>query len=163
MYFQQSDLLRGMSKDFVREFMDVTVKESYRKGYFIFREGKQATHFYILLKGKVSLSIGETGHSIYAVDHAGEVFGWSSLVGRDVYSASAECKAPTILIKVDTEKVQELLEKNPADGLIFFKRLALTIGNRLLQTYKLISSASQPEISTSFGSGQVIESETTVG
>jgi CRP-like cAMP-binding protein len=162
MYFQQSDLLRGMSKNFVKNFMGITVKESHRKGYFIFREGKRATHFYILLKGRVTLSIGENGRSIYAVDHAGEVFGWSSLVGRAAYSASAQCKESTILIKVHTEKLQKLLEKSPADGLIFFKRLAGTIGSRLLNSYKLISSTFQPDISYSFGTGQVIESETSV-
>jgi CRP-like cAMP-binding protein len=163
MYFQQSDLLRGMSRDFIKEFMGITVKESHRKGYLIFREGNRANQFYILLKGKVRLSIGDTGHSVYTVDRAGEAFGWSSLVGREVYSASAECMESTMLIKVDIEKLQKVLEKDPANGLIFFKRLAGAIGNRLLQTYKLISSASHPDTSTSFGTGQVIESETIAG
>ncbi len=161
MYFQQGDILRGMSKDFVKEFMDITMKESHKKGYFLFREGKSASHFYILLKGCVKLRIGETGPMVYTVDYPGEAFGWSSLVGRDVYSASAECREPTKLLKIDVGKLQEILEKDPANGLIFFKRLAGTLGNRLLQTYKMMSVASQPEVSASFGTGQVMESEAT--
>ena len=123
MYFEQADLFRELSKDFVKEFMDIMTKESHRKGYFLFREGNKARYFYILLKGCVKLSIGETGHTVYTADHPGEAFGWSSLVGRDVYSASAECKEPTKLLKIDRQKLQKILEKDPANGLIFFKCL----------------------------------------
>ena len=162
MYFQQADLLRGMSRDFMKEFMGTTMKESHRKGYFLFREGDRARHFYILLKGCVKLSIGETGHTVYTVDHPGEAFGWSSMVGGDVYSASAECREPTKLLKIEVGKLQKIFEKDTANGFIFFKRLAGTLGNRLLQTYKQISAMSQAEISNSFGTGQVQESEATI-
>ena len=160
MYFQQADLLRGMGKEFLKQFMDNTIKESHRKGYFLFREGNRATHFYILLKGRVKLSIGDTGHTVYTVDHSGEAFGWSSLFGRDSYSASAECRESTKLLKIDVMKLQGLLEKDPANGLIFFKHLSATLGNRLLQTYRMVSTASQLGGSPSFGTGDVLESET---
>ena len=162
MYFQQSDLLRGMSKDFVKEFMDLTMKESHRKGYFIFRKGEGAKYFYILIKGRVRISIGETGHMVAAVDRPGETFGWSSLVGRDVYSASAECRESTKVLKIDVEKLQNILEKDPVQGLIFFKHLAATLGNRLIQCYKTISGTSELKASLSFGTGQVMESEATI-
>jgi CRP-like cAMP-binding protein len=161
MYFLQSDLFRGASKDFVKEFMDLAIKESHRKGYLLFRRGDRARYFYILVKGQVKIRIGENGHTVCPVDRSGEAFGWSSLVGRDVYFASAECKISTNLLKINVEKLQKILEKDPANGLIFFKRLAGTLGDRLLQTYKMISVASQAEISSSFGTGQVLESEAT--
>ena len=161
MYFAQSDLLRGMSTDFLKEFMEITVKESHKKGYFLFHEGDRARYFYILLNGCVKITIGETGHMVSTADRAGEAFGWSSLVGLDVYSASAVCNESTKLIKIDANKLQKILEKEPSNGLIFFKRLASALGNRLLQSYKMVVNISQPEISTSFGTGQVIESEAT--
>ena len=158
MYFEQGDLLRGMNKDFVKEFINLAIKESHKKGYFLFREGNRANYFYILLKGRVKITIGETGHAVYTVDHPGEVFGWSSLVGRNAYSASAECREPTKILKFGIKKLQRILEKDPSNGLIFFKRLSGTLGNRLLQTYHMIYGASQPGISPSFGTGQVQES-----
>jgi CRP-like cAMP-binding protein len=161
MYFHQADVFRGMSRDFLKEFMAITVKESHEKGHLLFCEGERASHFYILLKGHVRISLGETGQAVSTVDQPGEAFGWSSIVGRDVYSASAECKEPTRLLKVEAERLQSLLEKNPANGLIFFKRIAGILGNRLIQIYSMISAASQPEISLSFGTGQVSESEAT--
>ena len=42
MYFQQSDLLRGMSKDFIKEFMDISEKESHKSEFSLFREGDRA-------------------------------------------------------------------------------------------------------------------------
>lgn len=162
MYFQQSDLLRGMNKEFIKTFMDITEKEFHKKGHFLFREGDPAGHFYILLKGRIKLSIGQEGHTVYTVDHSGEAFGWSSLVGGNRYSASAECREPTKLLKVDVTRLHNILEKEPENGALFFKHLAATLGNRLLQTYRMISVISQAGISLSFGTGDVQESEATM-
>ena len=161
MYFEQSDLLRGMPRDFLKEFMEISVKETHKKGYFLFHKGDKAKYFFILLKGSVKIRLGETGHMVSTVDRAGEAFGWSSLVGRTAYSASAECKEPTKMIKIEADKLLSILEKEPANGLVFFRRLAGTLGNRLLQTYTIVSDGSQPEIHTSFGTGQVQESAAT--
>lgn len=160
MYFQQADLLRGMGKEFVKEFLDSSVKENHRKGFFLFQEGDPANYFFILLKGRVKLSVGDAGHTVYRVDQPGEAFGWSSLLDRDVYSASAECREQTRLLKIDVRKLRKALESDPANGLIFYKKLAATLGNRLLQSYRMVSSASEGGVSPSFGTGDVLESET---
>lgn len=159
MYMMQRDLLGGMSKDFVKQFMDLALKETHRKGYLLFQEGKHASHFYILLKGVVKISFGDAGHTVYTVDHPGEAFGWSSLLGRRGYSASAECSEPTKLLKIDASKLRDFLEKNPVDGSLFYRHLADTLGNRLLQTYRMLSGAPQVQPSLSFGTGQVMEKD----
>ena len=156
MYLKQKDIFWAMSKDFVKEIMEISVAESLKEGEWLFREGDPANTFYILLKGCVKLSLGETGQVVYIVNNAGEVFGWSSLIGRERFSASAECIAPTKLLKFDKEKLQKILEKDAANSLILFKRLAEILGNRLLQSYTIISSASRAEISPSYGTGQVM-------
>jgi CRP-like cAMP-binding protein len=159
MYIQQSDLFWGMKRDFVKEVMNIAEKESYHKGDFLFHEGDPATHFYILIKGRVKLTIGETGQVVYTVDRAGEAFGWSSLIERDVYSASGECKQETILQKFDSRALLKLVEKDSVNGLIFIKRLAGLIGNRLIWSYKMITASSQAAVSMTGGSGQIEVSE----
>ena len=159
MYFKQGDIFWGMEKGFVAQIMKLTVAESYDPGDIIFRIGDSAEQFYILTKGQVKLSLGDAGHVVYIVSKAGEAFGWSSLIGRDEYSATAECLSATNLLKIDSEQLQKILEKESDNGLIFFKRLAGILGNRLLQSYQMISSVMQPETSLSFGTGQVITSE----
>lgn len=159
MYFKQKDVFWGMDKDFVAQIMKLTVPESYDPGDIIFRIGDPAEKFFILTKGQIKLSLGDAGHVVYIVSKAGEAFGWSSLIGRDAYSATAECLSTTNLLKINGEQLQTILEKDSDNGLIFFKRLAGILGNRLLQSYQKISSAMQPETALSFGTGQVIASE----
>lgn len=162
MYIRQADLFWGMKRDFVKELMDVSEKESYKKGHFIFHKGDPAVYFYILIKGRVKLSIGGAGEVTYTVDHAGEAFGWSSLIDRDVYSASGECLEETILQKFDRNKVHSILEKDPVNGLIFFKRFAGTIGSRLLWSYNMLTASSRARISPSSGTEQIQKSEAIV-
>ena len=155
MYFKQADIFWGMNKAFVKAVMSNATQESHESGTNLFVEGDPATHCYILLKGQVKLSIGETGKVVYIVNRAGEVFGWSSLIERDAYSATADCAAQTKLMKLDKETIQKALTDDPASGLVFFRRIAEILGNRLLQSYAMISSAYTTEDVLSFGTGQV--------
>jgi len=158
MYIQQTDLFKGMDKDFLKQVMDITMKESHEEGEFLFHEGDSAIYSYVLLKGRINVTIGEIGHVVFVVSRPGEAFGWSSLTDRDVYSAAAECREPTRLLKMDRDQFKKILDKDPANGFIFFKRLAGSLGSRLIQSYKQISAASQAEISPSFGTGQTLKS-----
>ena len=157
MHIEQSELLRDVGRDFLMDFMEVPVKEEHQDGDFLFQEGDKARYFYILVNGHVKLSIGDTGHLVHTIDHAGDVFGWSSLVGLEAYSASAECRKPTQALKFDVQKLQKVFDAYPASAYLFFKRLAGIVGNRLIQSYKTIAGGFQPEIQTSFGSRQVSE------
>jgi CRP-like cAMP-binding protein len=111
------------------------VTESHKQGVLLFQQGDPANQFYILLKGRIKLSLGETGQVVYIVSNAGEAFGWSSLLDRENYSASAECMTPTKLLRFNKVNVLQIIEKDPADGLVFFKRLADILGTRLLNSY----------------------------
>ncbi|UCG06535.1 MAG: cyclic nucleotide-binding domain-containing protein, partial [Desulfobacterales bacterium] len=97
--------------------------------------GEHARYFYILLKGKVKLSLGKTGPVVYVAKHPSEIIGWSSLIGRDFYSASAECIESTNLLRFDRERFLAIVENNSANEAILFKRLAEMLGNRLLELY----------------------------
>jgi CRP-like cAMP-binding protein len=162
MYIQQSDLLRGLGKEFVKNIMDLAHREEHKRGFFLYREGDRANHFFILLKGRVNMALGETGHTVYTVDHPGEAFGLSSLIGRERYIASAECREPTKLLRFNAKELDKMLQADPVNSLAFFRRLAGVLGGRLFQTFQMISGTTQPESSLSFGTGQVMESETTV-
>ena len=161
MYLKQKDIFWEMSRDFVKEIMEIAVTETRKEGEWLFREGDPANAFYILLKGRVKLRLGETGHIVYIVSNAGEAFGWSSLIGRESFSASAECMAESKLLNWDKDKLQKIIEKDPANSVLLYKRLAELLGNRLMQSYKIISSVSPGETYPSFGTGQVLASPET--
>ena len=139
MYVNQSELFMGTSMDFVKKFMDISQMTSHAKGEILFRENDPARSFYILLSGCVKLSVGKPGQVVYEACRVGEAFGWSSLIGGDEYSASAKCIEPTKLLKTDNAKFKRVLDQDSFNAVIFFKQLASTLGNRLLESYKIIS------------------------
>ena len=135
MYIQQADLTRGIGRDFVKKLTAVSVKEAHDQGTILFHKGDPANNAYLLLMGRVHLRIGETGHVVHIVSRPGETFGWSSLAGRDVFSSTAECVEQTNVRKLHRDDLKKLLDEDPANGLIFFQRLAGMLGDRLLESY----------------------------
>lgn len=157
MFIEQADLLKGVGRRFIKKFVKIMVDESHLQGAFLFTEGDPADNFYVLEEGSVKLSIGEEGHITHIVSKRGEAFGWSSLVDRDVYTASAECSAPTKVLKIPREEMNRILDNNPADGLIFFKRLAGTMGERLISAYNLFLLAQRSEEHRTYGSSLTLQ------
>jgi CRP-like cAMP-binding protein len=139
MYIKMSDFFMGMGKNFTMEVLDISERLSQKEGDLLFHEGDPANHFYVLLKGRVKLSLGDTGPVVYMVRHPGEIIGWSGLIGRDVYTASSECMEATNLLKFERDTFLEILKKYPQNEALLFKRLAEMLGNRLLELYPTIS------------------------
>jgi CRP-like cAMP-binding protein len=139
MYIKMSDFFMGMGKQFTIEVLDIAEKLFHNEGEILFHEGHPAKHFFVLLKGRVKLSLGETGPVVYMVRHPGEIVGWSGLIGRDRYSASGECMEETNLLKFDRDDFLDILKKYPQNEALLFKRLAEMLGNRLLELYPTIS------------------------
>ncbi len=135
MHFKQGDLFWGMSKAFVQEAMDTSEKMSCKDGDSLFIEGDAAEHFFILLKGRVLLSRGKEGSTVHMARHSGELIGWSTLTGRDAFSASATCQEPSSLLKFERVTFLGILDKDAENAAVLYKRLAETLGNRLLALY----------------------------
>ena len=150
MFIKEIDLFKGMGVEIIDEIFKISVIESYSNGDILFKQGDPAHNFYLLEQGEIRLSIGEEGRLSFTMS-PGDAFGWSSLADRDVYTATAECKLPSKLIKIETDKLDKIFEKYPASGLIFFKRLARVMGERLINTYDTILSAYKGGEQPSYG------------
>jgi len=139
MYLKQGDLFWGMDTDFVKEAMDATTKENLEEGQVVFKEGDPAESFYILVKGRIKLTLGEKSREVYVAYQPGEIIGWSSLIGREALSATARCMEPTIVSKVDRQRFLDILGKYPTEGATLFQRVATMLGNRLVNLYPSIA------------------------
>lgn len=157
MQVKQADIFFGLDKGFIGRLMDAGVKSNYEEGTLLFGEGKPAQYFYILVKGRVKLSIGEGNRSIYMINHGGEVFGWSALTGRYVYTASATCAAPSTLIAFERDQIDTIMAEDPANAMLFYKNLALTLGNRLTTVSSHLADHLAVSDKVSYGTGQVQE------
>jgi CRP-like cAMP-binding protein len=156
MFVKQSELFWDLGRDFVKEVVEKSEKESVARGYILFFEGEPAIHFYTLIKGSVRIKAGEAGRGMFVLNHTGESFGWSSLVGRGQYSATAECLAPTLVARFHHQDFEKICEKYPVDGRMFMKKLAGLLGQRLLRSYDMMASSMRAE-ETVYGTGQVQE------
>ena len=139
MVFKMGDFILGMGKKFALEAMEISEKISLDDGKSLFDKGDPADHFFVLVKGSVALRLGETGPVVYTAKHPGEVIGWSRLVGRKSFSASAQCLEPVKLLRFDRGSFLDLLHKYPSNEALVFKRLAEMLGNRLLELYPSIT------------------------
>lgn len=161
MYIKQSDLLWGLDKHFIQEFIETGMKTTHPKGFMLFDVGDPADLFFILVKGSITLNLGEQTKTTYLVNHAGEAFGWSSLVGLEKYTASAECLEESMVIRFAKEFIDDVTEADPVNGMKFYRRLARMLGNRLIHSYHFNAVTDSAELDYSLGTGQDNASYTT--
>ncbi|SMC85471.1 Cyclic nucleotide-binding domain-containing protein [Desulfocicer vacuolatum DSM 3385] len=135
MYLTQGDLFWGMDADFVKDVMNQTEKMDFEDGTTIFNQDEAADFFYVLIKGRIKLSIGTQGPVVFMAKDAGMVIGWSSLVGRETYSATALCVSEVKVVKIEKNSFLEKLAKYPSSESLLYKRLAQMLGDRLITLY----------------------------
>ncbi len=99
----------------------------------IFLEHQPAKEVYFIISGNVSLVIctSRAGCRQLMEVGAGELVGWSPLVGRSRLSDTARTLAPTKAIAIDGEQILALCAEDPEFGFAFMKRAAETLASRL--------------------------------
>ena len=132
----QAYLFQGITEVTRQRILKSAREESYARGDFIFRRGDPPLHFFILEEGRVRLSLGRGELLAYVVSDPGDLIGWSSLVENATYTASAECLAPVKVLRIEKQRLDEILLQDPASGMIIFKHLASLIGRRLINSYQ---------------------------
>lgn len=133
MHFKQGDLFWGMDIEFVKAVTELAVHISCKEGERIFDIGDPADHFYVLLKGSVNMARGKD--KLYTANHAGEIFGWSALIQRKDFAASATCAADSEILKIGRDTFLSTLEQVPQNKATLFEQLAKKLGNQLLEHY----------------------------
>jgi CRP/FNR family transcriptional regulator, cyclic AMP receptor protein len=156
MIIQKADLFKDLSPETMNEVSKIMVEESWDKGSSVFSAGNPAKHFYILVDGTIRLSVGSEAEIDYTVSRPGEAFGWSGMVDRPVYMATAECLTPCKLIKIDNEKLNTVLGKDSSSGMKFYKCLASCVVQRLVYNYgAFLSEGSLKGVTASYGAGHM--------
>ena len=141
MIIEKTYLFQDMSPQFKDKIAECLQQESAPAGAFLFKCGDPAAHMYILGEGHVRLSYGEQGNVALGVRNAGDVFGWSGLVERDAYAASAECLDATVVAKIHKDDLTRIFDADPASGLKFYKRLSRLLMDRLTDIYQMFPAA----------------------
>jgi len=155
MFIQNTDLFKDLGAEATYEISEAMVEESCEKGFVLYTQRDPARHCYILVEGRVRLTIGQGAEINYTVTKPGEVFGWSSMVDRKFHAASAECVTASKVVKIERDTLNRIFEKDPFAGMTFFRRLAAAVVQRLIESHEAFFSECRLEGITSFGTGQV--------
>ena len=138
MIIREVDLFEGMSEEIEQELAKVMEGESYSSGEVIIKEGAAADNFYVLQTGALNVKVAGARQTTHVAIRPGEAVGWSSLAGRETYTASVECAEPSKLVKINKDKLDQVLRRYPGAGLLFYKRLAGLVGDRLIKCYQVM-------------------------
>ena len=135
MRLKQSDIFWGLNPSILRAIMAAGTRHAFASGAFVYHRDDSADFLYILMQGEVRLRLGDQGREVFAMADLGEVFGWSSLIGRERHTLSAFCSRPSTILKMDQRRLRTLIEEDPDTSTIFYRQLSRALGNRLLQLY----------------------------
>jgi len=156
-------IVAGMPSETLDEMGRRAVVKSFAAGDILFEEGASATELYGLLEGEVALSLvfqdrvlkADVRHEeyvhkqvevieqdiVFEIIEPGEIFAWSSLIAPHQLTATARCSAPTRVVALPADALEDIFARHPQAGGLFMKRLAEVIAQRLRQrTDKLIES-----------------------
>jgi CRP-like cAMP-binding protein len=139
MRLKQADIFWGLNPNLLEAIMAVGTRHAFATGTFVYRRDDPADFLYILMQGEVRLRLGDEGSEVFTIATLGEVFGWSSLIGRDRHTLSALCSQPVTVLKFERRRLTALVEKDSDSGIIFYRQLSRALGNRLLQIYDTVA------------------------
>ena len=146
MIIREIDLFEGMSEEIEQEIAKVMEGKSYNSGEVIIKEGAAADNFYILQTGALNVKVAGAKQTTHVAIRPGEAVGWSSLAGRETYTASVECAEPSKLVKINKDKLDQVLRRYPGAGLLFYKRLAGLVGDRLIKCYQVMAKLQEERV-----------------
>lgn len=99
--------------------------ERYEAGEYLFREGEEATKFFIIRHGRVAVEIGLPGGAVTLYTHdEGDVVGWSWLFSPYHWHYHGRAMELTRVIALDGVCLRRKCEEDPALGYEFLKRFS---------------------------------------
>ena len=144
MQLKQSDIFGGLNPNILKAIMAAGTRHAFAAAEFIYHRNDPADFLYILMQGEIRLRLQDEGAEVFTIASLGEVFGWSSLIGRDRHTLSAICIRPSTVLKMEQRRLTALLEEDPDSSILFYRQLARALGNRLLQIYDTVAECSGP-------------------
>ncbi|MFN7025893.1 MAG: Crp/Fnr family transcriptional regulator [Pseudorhizobium sp.] len=137
-------LFKEMSSESVDVLLSHATSKRYVGGEAVFEQGASATHFFLLLHGRLKVNqVTSSGQQIIVrVVHPGDLFGFAKALQRSDYPGTAVAVTDSIALGWPTHLWPDFINHNP--------RLAVsamqTIGQRLEEAHTRIREMSTEEV-----------------
>ncbi len=108
----------------------------------VFEQGGPAIYLYLLIQGDVSIRYKPyDGPPITLTRlHAGDVFGWSAVVGSTYYTSSIISESKIEAIRIRGKHLLALVREHPETGEIIMDRLARVVSSRWQNAHAQVQS-----------------------
>jgi len=108
----------------------------------IFEQGSQANYLYLLIKGEVAIRYKpyDSPPIILTRLRAGDVFGWSAVVGSPNYTSSLVSETQIECVRIKDVDLRALIREHPETGAVFIDRLARVVSARWKNAHAQVQS-----------------------
>jgi CRP-like cAMP-binding protein len=126
-------LLRALPADYRDRLMELAQEVSFPQDARIFEEGGEATGFWVIRSGAVTLGLRLPGRRSTTVESLGpgDLLGWSWLFPPYTWDFGAEALSPVRAYAFDGAEVRALCEADPALGYVLTRTVAEVLAHRV--------------------------------
>lgn len=137
-------LFAGMPEGDVEDMLSHAVSRRITVGEAVFEQGAPATHFFLLLNGRLKVSqVTPQGQQIIVrVVNPGDIFGIAKALQRPDYPGTALCVSEAVALCWPMHLWPQMIEKNPQLAVTALT----TIGQRLQEAHTRIREISTQEV-----------------
>lgn len=132
----EQPFLKGLTKEQYAALAKFSEAVQFEDGKYIYREGEEATSFFLIRNGRVSIEIFAAQRGVLTIQtaNAGDVLGWSWLVPPHNWRFSGRAIDLVQAIRVDGKKLLKLCQKDHELGYQILSRLFQVVTQRLEAT-----------------------------
>ncbi len=115
-----------LAREDVQILNEHKITSTFEPGQHVFRQGEPCNGVYSIVAGTLAIRKADVhGNAVLVrMRHEGETLGYRDFFAGGVFTTSAEALEPARICFIDKRSVRALLDRNPALGLGFLRRLA---------------------------------------
>lgn len=133
---EDQPFFKGLAPEYLQFIVTCASNVHFKAEAYLFREGQDSKHFYVLRHGRVALEIFAPGRGAITIQTLGpgDILGWSWLVPPHKKQFSARAVEEVRATAFDGACIRRKCEEDAKLGYELLKRFAAIMGERLQAT-----------------------------
>ena len=118
--------LQDFSDDYLQQLAEMAEIKEFPADGVVFREGQLSPSVYLVVQGNLALefNVPSRGDMQFQTLGAGELLGWTAVLGPGPMTATARVQTPSTLLVLNAAQIQALCARDPSFGSAFMHHLA---------------------------------------
>jgi CRP/FNR family transcriptional regulator, cyclic AMP receptor protein len=135
-YLRGHPFFAGFDEGSLDELAGCAFNQHIKAGEYLFHEGGDAGHFYVVTRGRIVVEVFIPASGPYLLDSVaeGEVLGWSGLIPPHRWLYDARAVEPASVVSLDAACLRAKCDADPRLGYDFIQRVAQVMSHRLQAT-----------------------------